>query len=133
MANSIFSEDSGEGKRKKKKSDKVDILRRMMRSHRERKRKEKIEKLMRRGDHWKGLSWAPSLLAYNYSKLRWEPTIQLVHPKIEREPNLQRFQRGRGKYFLYENFSRKNELLPPFALKYPWYFDWFKRFPRSVL
>lgn len=56
MTQSTFNEDSGEGKGKKRKSSKTDIIKRMLRSYKERKRKEKIAKLMSSNDHWKGLS-----------------------------------------------------------------------------
>jgi hypothetical protein len=56
MTQSTFNEDSGEGKGKKRKSSKADIIKRMLRSYKERKRKEKIAKLMSSNDHWKGLS-----------------------------------------------------------------------------
>ena len=56
MTQSTFNEDSGEGKGKKRKSSKADIIKRMLRSYKERNRKEKIAKLMSSNDHWKGLS-----------------------------------------------------------------------------
>ena len=56
MEKANFFEDAGEGKGKKYKSSKADVVKRMLRSYRDRKRKEKIQKLLDRDDHWAGLN-----------------------------------------------------------------------------
>lgn len=76
MTQSTFNEDSGEGKGKKRKSSKTDIIKRMLRSYKERKRKEKIAKLMSSNDHWKGLSqttgkyYIINIYKYSYEQVR---------------------------------------------------------------
>ena len=57
----MLGEDSGEGKsrkrvkRKGKGKGKSDLIDRMLSSYRKRKRAKKLQKLLDRSDHWKGL------------------------------------------------------------------------------
>ena len=53
----MLGEDSGEGKSRKrvKRKGKSDLIDRMLSSYRKRKRAKKLQKLLDRSDHWKGL------------------------------------------------------------------------------
>jgi len=54
MKDSSLYED-GEGRARKKKPSKADIVKRMVASYRKRKREEKISKLQSDSSHWSGL------------------------------------------------------------------------------
>jgi hypothetical protein len=49
-------DDMSENRQRQGSSSKFDTIKRMMSAYKKRKRKEKIEKLMSKDNHWKGLS-----------------------------------------------------------------------------
>ncbi len=73
-----------EGKRR---SRKLDIIKRMVKGYRKKKRAEKIEKLMNDEDHWKGLQ---QLLGNTHNKICSINTMRPFVYNFHRDPNLQR-------------------------------------------